>query len=165
MCSSDPLRKAGAEHGLRLFGSRAVESMRLEKGFLHWKADIITEFDPFETGLDRFVKPQKSDFVGKDALLQRMEAGPSRRLVTLVVDAQHAPAHGGASVRANGRVVGSVTSAGLGHRTGLNLAYAFMEPDFAAIGTELSVDIIGTAVPAKVIERGPYDPGNLKMQA
>ena len=62
------LRKAGEPHGLQLFGSRAVESMRLEKGFLHWKADILTEFDPFETGLDRFVNLEKGDFVGKSAL-------------------------------------------------------------------------------------------------
>ena len=132
--------------------------MRLEKGFLHWKADILTEFDPFETGLDRFVKIDKADFIGKAALLGRVEAGPQRLLVTLSVDTKDAPSHGGASVRLDGRIVGTVTSAGWGHRTGLNLVYAFVDPAHAAIGTALTVDVIGAPVAAQVIKSGPYDP-------
>ena len=152
------LRRAGDAHGLRLFGSRAVESMRLEKGFLHWKADILTEFDPFETGLDRFVKMEKADFVGKEALQKRQDAGPTRKLVSLAVETQDAPAHPGASVRTDNRIIGTVTSGDWGHRTGLNLAYAFVDPAFAAEGTELSVDVIGNPVQARVIPAGPYDP-------
>lgn len=159
------LRTAGEPHGLKLFGSRAVESMRLEKGYLHWKADILTEFDPFETGLGRFVKSAKPDFVGKDALLRRMLSGPVRRLVTLAIDADDAPAHGGASVRVDGRIVGTVTSGGWGYRTGLNLAYAFVEPEFAVPGAPLTVDIVGEPVAARVIESGPYDPDNVRVKA
>ena len=159
------LRKAGEAHGLRLFGARAVDSMRLEKGFLHWKADILTEFDPYETGLDRFVKLDKPDFIGKPALLKRVERGPSRKLVTLAVDATHAPAHGGASLVADGKIVGTVTSGDWGHRTGLNLAYAFVAPGFAEEGTEMTVDILGKPVPARVIPASPYDPGYERMRA
>ncbi|MEY8842485.1 FAD-dependent oxidoreductase, partial [Cribrihabitans sp. XS_ASV171] len=100
------LRKAGEAHGLKLFGARAVESMRMEKGFLHWKADILTEFDPYETSLDRFVKIDKGDFIGKDALLKRKQEGLRKKLVTLNVDATHAPAHGGASLMQGDKVVG-----------------------------------------------------------
>jgi dimethylglycine dehydrogenase len=159
------LRKAGAEHGLRLFGARAVESMRIEKGFLHWKADILTEFDPFETSLERFIKMDKGDFVGKAALEKRVSAGPQRKLVTLVVDTKDAPAHGGASVRIDGRIVGTVTSGDWGYRTGMNLAYAFVEPDFAAPDTEVTIDVIGSPVPARVIPAGPYDPTYARMRA
>jgi len=159
------LRRAGEAHGLKLFGSRAVESMRLEKGYLHWKADILTEFDPFETGLERFVKIEKTEFVGKDALLQRMEAGPARRLVTLAIDTDDAPAHGGASVRVDGRIVGTVSSGGRGYRTRLNLAYAFVAPELAVPGSEMTVDIIGEPVAARVIESGPYDPGLARVRA
>src|SRR5690606_11397594 len=56
------LRAAGAGQGLRLFGARAVDSMRLEKGHLHWKADLVTEYDPDESGVGRFVRPDKGDF-------------------------------------------------------------------------------------------------------
>ncbi|MEO0361983.1 MAG: aminomethyltransferase family protein, partial [Pseudomonadota bacterium] len=163
------LRRAGEAYGLRLFGARAVESMRLEKGFLHWKADILTEFDPFETGLDRFVRSDKADFVGKDALMRRREAGPRRRLVALSLETREAPAHGGASVRtsvgASSEVVGTVASADWGHRTGLNLAYAFVDPALSREGAELSVDVLGVAVPAKVISSAPYDPGHGRMRA
>ncbi|PIB24116.1 FAD-dependent oxidoreductase [Amylibacter kogurei] len=159
------LRKAGAAHGLQLFGGRAVDSMRLEKGFLHWKADILTEFDPFETGLDRFVKMDKSDFIGKAALEKRVAAGMQRKLVTLVVDTKDAPAHGGASVRSDGRIVGTVTSGDWGHRTRLNLAYAFVDPAIGVPDTQVTVDIIGEPIAARVIEMGPYDPSYARMRA
>ncbi len=159
------LRKAGEAHGLRLFGARAIDSMRLEKGFLHWKADILTEFDPFETGLDRFVKLEKGEFVGRDALVTRHNQGQRRHLVTLAIDTNEAPAHGGASVRGNGGIAGTVTSGDWGHRTGLNLAYAFVEPGVSKVGSELTVDILGKPVPAQVIEAGPYDPGHARMRS
>jgi dimethylglycine dehydrogenase len=159
------LRMAGVNHGLRLFGSRAVESMRLEKGHLHWKSDILTEFDPFETGLDRFVRMDKGDFIGRAALAERQRRGPARCLVTLAVGSREAPAHGGASVMEEDRVAGTVTSGDWGHRTGLNLAYAFVDPDRARPGTRLEVDVVGMRLPARVIPMGPYDPKNARVRA
>ncbi|MGZ2259088.1 GcvT family protein [Roseobacter sp. A03A-229] len=158
------LRAAGAQHGLRLFGARAVESMRLEKGFLHWKADLLTEFDPFETGLSRFVKLEKGAFIGKGALLARQAAGPTRKLVTLAIDSTEAPAQGGASVRHADQIVGAVTSAEWGHRTGLNLAYAFVTPEVAAVGTALTVDVLGAEVAAQVIDPVVYDPEHARLR-
>jgi dimethylglycine dehydrogenase len=159
------LRKAGESHGLKLFGSRAVESMRMEKGFLHWKADIVTEYDPFETGLDRFVKMEKDDFVGKAALQKRIKAGPVRKLVSLRIDCTHAPAHGGASLMDGDKVVGTVTSGDWGHRVGMNLAYAFVAPQKAAIGTTMMLDHLGDRVAATVIAPGPYDPAYERIRA
>ena len=152
------LRLAGEAYGLRLFGARAVEAMRMEKGFLHWKADILTEFDPFETGLDRFVKLDKGDFIGRDALRQRQADGPRQRLVTLSVAAQDRPAQPGASVLHGDRVVGTVTSGAMGHRTGLNLAYAFVEPGLSTPGARLTLDLLGDLIDADVIPPSPYDP-------
>ncbi|MEL6886157.1 MAG: FAD-dependent oxidoreductase [Pseudomonadota bacterium] len=151
------LRAAGAAHGLRLFGARAVESMRMEKGYLHWKADLITEFGPFETGLDRFVKMDK-EFIGKPALEMRQAAGMKRKLVSLRVEATNAHAEGGASVMLDGDVVGTVTSGDWGHRSGMNLAYAFVRPDLTQEGMALTIDMLGKIVPATVIAPGPYDP-------
>ncbi|WP_171103479.1 FAD-dependent oxidoreductase [Ruegeria sp. HKCCD7255] len=153
------LRQAGEAHGLKLFGARAVESMRMEKGFLHWKADLITEFDPYETGLSRFVKLEKGDFVGKDALIARKAKGPQRRLVTLQLDCDHAPAHAGASVMLGDRVVGTVTSGAWGYRVGMNLAYAFVAPELAENGNQMQMDLCGDIVQARVIPPSPYDPG------
>ncbi|MEM6303847.1 MAG: FAD-dependent oxidoreductase [Pseudomonadota bacterium] len=153
------LRKAGEAHGLRLFGARAVESMRMEKGFLHWKADLITEFDPFETGLSRFVKMDKGDFIGKAALMQRQAEGPKRKLVTLKLDCVDRPAHGGSSLMDGDQVIGTVTSGDWGHRTGLNLAYAFVDPAFAEIGSQMQADLLGDRIGAEVIAPAPYNPG------
>ncbi len=152
------LRAAGEAHGLRLFGSRAVDSMRLEKGYLHWKADILTEFDPFETGLDRFVRMEKGDFVGKAALEKRIETGPTKQLVTLEVRCDDRPAHPGASVVKDGKVVGTVTSGCWGYRVEKNLAYAFVDPEFAVGAEGLTLDLLGDQIGCTIIPTGPYDP-------
>ena len=159
------IRAAGDAHGLRLFGARAVESMRLEKGYLHWKSDLLTEFDPFETGLDRFVDMNKQEFIGKQALEARVAAGPNRKLVSLVLEADHAAAHGGSSVMVDGKVVGTVTSGEWGYRTQMNLAYAFIEPALAAEGSEVAIDVLGTFIPAKIIPAGPYDPAYARVRS
>ncbi len=152
------LREAGQAHGLKLFGARAIDSMRMEKGFLHWKADLITEFDPFETGLSRFVKLEKQDFIGKATLLERQAAGPKSKLVTLKIDTTHAPAHPGASLMQGNQVVGTITSGDYGHRVGMNLAYAFIKPECAAVGSTMQLDLCGELIGAHVIEDAPYDP-------
>jgi dimethylglycine dehydrogenase len=152
------LRVAGAAQGKKLFGLRAVESMRLEKGFLHWKADLLTDFDPYETGLDRFVAEDKPDFIGKSALAQRKSHGPPRAFVTLNLAHPDGPGHPGASMMQDGRVIGTLTSASWGHRTGMNLAMGFVEPEFAQIGTRFTVDLLGDSVSAEVISPSPYDP-------
>jgi len=153
------LRAAGAAHNLTLFGALAVDSMRLEKGYLHWKADILTEFDPFETGLDRFVKMDKPSFIGKAALTERTRPGPIKKLVTLMVHTKDAPAHGGASVMEGSKIVGTVTSGGWGHRVSENIAYAFVDPELAQPGQSLIVDSLGILGDAVVVEPGRYDPG------
>jgi dimethylglycine dehydrogenase len=152
------LRESGDVYGLTLFGALAVESMRLEKGYLHWKADILTEFDPFETGLERFVQMEKPVFLGKAALERRLTEGPSKKRVTMTLDSTSAPAHGGASVMLGDEVVGTVTSGGWGHRVGKNIAYAFVDAELCALGTGFEIDVLGTKVSAVVVDPGLYDP-------
>ncbi|RLJ59941.1 dimethylglycine dehydrogenase [Litoreibacter meonggei] len=158
------LREAGRAHGLRLFGAHAVESMRLEKGYLHWKSDLLTEFDPFETGLDRFVQMEKTDFIGKAALVERIKTPPTKHLVTLCLDSDHAPAHGGASVMSGDTVVGTVTSGGYGHRVGKNIAYAFVEARFSQVGCCLQIDLLGQLVSSVVSEKALYDEALLHVR-
>jgi len=153
---------AGEPHGMRLFGSRAAESMRLEKAYLHWKSDLICEYDPFESGLGRFVDMSKPAFVGKSALAAR--TGPRRKLITALIDCDHAPAHGGASFICGDRVVGTVTSGDWGHRIAQNIALGFVEPEFADPGTSMIVDILGAHIPAKVVVAPLYDPLNDRVK-
>lgn len=150
------LRGAGDQHGLTLFGSEAVESMRLEKGYRHWKADLITEFTPFESGLGRFVNMEK-DFIGKDAL---REQTLSRTFVTLSLECDHAHAQPGTAITDGDEVVGTVTSGGWGHRTALNIAMGFVMPGNDQIGRRFDVEVIGDRIPAHIIAFNPYDPKN-----
>ncbi len=154
------LDDAGRGFDLGLFGNHAIESMRLEKGYCHWKAELITEFNPFEAGLERFVELGK-DFPGKDGLERQRRAGNRRELAVLRLDSRRAPAHPGETVFDNGRPVGVVTSGAWGHRTDQNLAFAYLEPSVAGIGTELEVLLIGEPTRATVTERCSYDPEHL----
>ncbi len=156
---------AGREFDLGYFGLYATESMRLEKGYLHWKADLIYEHNPLEARLDRFVKLDKNDFIGKPALLEQIERGPRRLLVSMTVDCDIASAHIGDPVFAGEQQVGSVTSAGYGHRVRKNIAYAYIEPQCAPIGTRLRLGILGDQYDAVVVEPVLYDPENQLVRA
>lgn len=154
------LRAAGAHQH---FGARAIESMRLEKGYRHWKADLITEFNPFESNLGRFVNMDK-DFIGKPALEKMIKNGPRKKFVSMIVDDKTAPAHSGSSIMNGARVIGTVTSGDWGHRIGKNIAMGFIEPDFAEIGTQVSIDILGKVTPAEVCTDGLYDSENTRIR-
>ncbi len=154
------LTQAGKEFNLSFFGLYATESMRLEKGYRHWKADLIYERNPLEARLERFVKLEKTNFIGKDALLKEQARGDQKVFVNLEVDCSIAAAHIGDSVYSGNDLIGSVTSAGYGHRIEKNLAFAFIEPEYAAIGTELTIEIIGKKYAATVVELCLYDPEN-----
>jgi len=159
------LSEAGREFELGYFGLYATESMRLEKGYLHWKADLTYEHNPIEARLDRFVKLDKDDFIGKTALLEQIERGPRKLLVSLTVDCDIACAHHGDPVFAGDRQVGSVTSAGYGHRVQQNIAYAYVDPQSAAVGTGLELGILGERYAAVVVEPILYDPDNRLVRA
>jgi len=158
------LTAEGDAFGLAHFGNLAVESMRIEKGFRHWKADLITEFNPMESGLARFVQMDKP-FVGKDALQAMLAQGPRRSFVTLEIASRTAPAHAGDSIFQGDRLVGTVTSASWGHRIGSNLALAFVEPSAAPAATTLGVEILGERVPAVVCGQCRYDPSFARLRA
>ena len=153
------LMQAGAAHDIGHFGARSVDSMRMEKGYLHWKSDLITEFDPYETGLDRFVSRDK-DFLGKAALLGR-DGKKRRQLRMLEIDATHASPQPSDSLYAGGQLVGSITSADWGHRTAKNIAYAFVQPD---ITEGLCVEIIGKRYAARVLDEPVFDPDNSRVK-
>ena len=154
------LQQVGENFRLGYFGLYAAESMRLEKGFLHWKKDLITERNPFETRLDRFVALNKPNFIGKRALIAQKNRGARKLLVTMIIDCDIAPAHNGDGVFAGAQHTGSVTSGGYGHRVNKNIAYAYVDPQHAAAGTKLNVRILGETYDAEVTAAALYDPHN-----
>ncbi len=158
------LHQAAEEFNLGYFGLYTTESMRLEKGFLQWKTDLTYERNPFEAGLERFVKLDKPDFIGKSALLEQQARGFRKQLVSLTIDCDIAPAHTSDPVYSGDRQIGSVTSAGFGHRCQHNIAYAYIDPEFGALGTSLSVGILGSRYTAKVDPFVRYDPSHALMR-
>ena len=159
------IEDAGAAYGLKPFGLYATESMRLEKGYRHWKADLINEFNPFEAGLGRFVRFDKENYVGKTVLVSLARQPFRRQFVVMTINADHAAPHSGDSVWAGGKVVGTVTSAGWGHRVGKNIAMAYVESEYAAEGSQVEVDIIGDRFTATVVPECLYDPQNQRVRA
>src|SRR5439155_10068900 len=119
---SDRLSEAGADLGLVDFGYRALDSLRLEKAYRLWGADMSADYPPLEAGLERFVAFDKGDFVSRDALLARE---PRIRLSTLVVDADGADAHGYEPVHVGGELVAYVMAGGYGHTVSESIALAY----------------------------------------
>jgi dimethylglycine dehydrogenase len=123
------------------------------------------KFNPFEAALGRFVRFDKGDYVGKTVLEQLARQTPRRQFVVVTIDADHAAPHNGDSIWVEDRVVGTVTSAGWGHRVGKNIAFAYVEPQSAAEGTRFEVDIIGERFAATVVRECLYDPDNHRVRA
>jgi dimethylglycine dehydrogenase len=153
------LNKTGQAFGLTHFGMYAIDSMRMEKGYGHWKGDFITEFNPLEAGLNRFVDMSK-DFPGKAGLQAQVSSGNRKQRVILELDSAEAPAQPGEGVFLDGKPVGSITSAAWGHRTQKNLAMAYVDPRHAVEGSMLEVLLLGQQVAATVCKPCLYDPGN-----
>ena len=160
----DAIMDAGEEYGARDFGLYAMNSLRMEKAYKAWGLELTTELTPIEGGLGRFVD-MDSPFIGREAVSDRAREGVESRLVYMFVDAEDADAHGNEPVYANGRQVGLTTSGAYGYAAGRSLAFAFVEPDLAAPGTELEVAILGRRLGATVLAEPVYDPGNERLKA
>ncbi len=132
----DTVWAAGREHGLRAGGYRAIDSLRLEKGYRVWGADITPVTTPDEVGLSFAVRIDKpGGFIGREALLAQREAGgPAYRLRCLVLDDLRAVCLGNEPVRVDGSPRGRVTSGGQGHRVGASIAYAHLPAEVAGRG-------------------------------
>jgi dimethylglycine dehydrogenase len=161
----EAILEAGRPHGLRIIGDLAFDSLRLEKGYGIWSAEFRHHVTPAMCGLDRFVAPDKGDFIGREAYLRAAEAGPDRRLVLLRVDADDADAGEGDPIRADGVLVGEVTSGGFGHHIGMSLALAYVDAATVAARPPLTVEILGDARPAAILPQVPYDPAGARLRA
>ncbi|GAA4921963.1 4-methylaminobutanoate oxidase (formaldehyde-forming) [Nonomuraea thailandensis] len=143
------LWRAGEPYGLVAGGYKAIDSLRLEKGYRVWGADIGPETTPYEAGLGFCVKNDK-DFLGRDAL----DPAPARRLRCLTLRDPRAVALGNEPVRVDGRVEARVTSGGYGYTARESIAYAYLE---AEPGTPVEVEVEGRWVPGVVV-KGPLVP-------
>jgi len=163
----DAVFAAGAEYGIGMAGMRAMESLRMEKSYRMWGSDLTRDNTPLEAGLARFVRMDKGPFIGREALERQQQAGVPLNFVTLdvhgVTDAD--PLGNEPIFNAGGLLVGRATSGYYGHCLHKSLAIGYVKPEFAAVGTELLVEVLGERKRATVLVDSPYDPQNADLRA
>lgn len=156
----DKLLDAGKDFGMVASGYKAVDSLRLEKGYLAFNSDITPLENPYEARLDFCVKLESGgDFIGREALKEIREKGVKQRLCTLTIgDDAYLPIYGGEAVAKEGRVVARLRSAGYGYTVRKNIGYAYLPNELSEVGTKLNIEIFGEKVPAEVARDVLYDP-------
>jgi glycine cleavage system T protein len=161
----DLLWQAGRGHGMLACGYRAIDALRIEKGYRVWGADMTPEETPDEAGLAFAVKPDKGDFTGRDALLESRRRDPERRLCCLLLDDPRSVCLGSEPVRIDGAVVGRVTTGGYGYAVERSIAYAYLPAASAAVGTAVEVEVFGELVAAQVAAEPLWDPSGERIRA
>ena len=162
----DALMDAGQDLGLKPFGIRAMDSLRLEKSYKLIGTELSIEYAGYESGIDRFIHPNKGQFIGRDALVQWREKGFENSFVTLEVHGvTDADVLGNNPIYSNGKVVGRATGGNYGFRVNKSLALAMVNPAQSEVGTKLQIDILGNMHDVTVIPESPYDPKNDKIRA
>ena len=153
----ETLVEAGRDLGLRHFGGRALMSMRLEKGYGAFFREFRPDYTPRESGLDRFVDYAKPEFIGRAAALKDRDMPPSRRLVTMIVDAREADVVGYESILKSGEAVGQVTSGGYAHWAGKSVALGYVKAEFARDGEQFEISLFGDVRTATVAMTPLFD--------
>ncbi|HYK96745.1 MAG TPA: FAD-dependent oxidoreductase [Candidatus Dormibacteraeota bacterium] len=159
------LWEAGKPHGLVAAGYRAIDALRLEKGYRAWSSDITPEETPYEAGLGFAVKPDKGEFIGREALAAARAAGPRKRLRCLVLDDPRSVALGNEPVRVGGAIVGRVTSGGYGFAVERSIAYAYLPPEHAPIGTRGHVEVFGEWIGFEIAREPLWDPEGARIRS
>ncbi len=169
----DVLWDAGVPHGMLAGGYRAIDALRVEKGYRVWSSDITPEDNPYEAGLGFAVKLEKSTpFVGREALRAVRAEGPVRRLRCLLLDDPLAVPLGSEPVRvpdlldgADGAITGRVTSGGYGFRVGASLAFAYLPANVAELGRRVEIEVFGEWIGATVVRDPVWDPSGERIRA
>ncbi len=161
----DEIWAAGLEFGLSDFGLYAVNSLRIEKAYRGWGAELTNEITMLEAAMDRFIRFDKDDFIGKQATLKQAEQGLSWKLVYFEVDAVDSDIRGGEPVFDGEHCIGVTTSGGYGHCVQKSLGFAYVDIAYTGAGTCFDVGLLGDRCTARVLAEPAYDPGNDKLRA
>ena len=163
----DQLMEAGKEFGIRPYGIKAMSSLSIEKSYRLIPRELSIEYSAYESGLDRFVHPNKGNFIGRDALVAGRAKGLDWNFVTMevdgVTDAGSDP-RGSEPIYQNGKLIGRATNGGYGWRCGKSIALAMVRPELAALGTALEIKILGEIHRATVVAESPWDPENARLR-
>jgi dimethylglycine dehydrogenase len=162
----DALLDAGHAYDARPVGSRALLSLRVEKGYGSWSREYSPEYWPQEVGLERLIKIDKPEFLGREAYLAIRDRPPREKLIVARVETVDADANGGEPVfLADGTPVGRVGSGAYGHSVGASIALCFVKTEHAVAGTELDIAILGLPHRAVILDEPPFDAGGERLRA
>jgi dimethylglycine dehydrogenase len=161
----DALMAAGKPHGIRLFGTYAMNSLRMEKAYRGWGSELTTEIDMIEASMERFLRLDKAEFIGKAPTLVNQQRGPRMKLVYLEVDNTDSDCVGNEPVYAGDKVVGVTTSGGYGHAVNKSLAFAYVDPKLARTGQEFEVMVFTERRKARIIAESAWDAANDRPRA
>jgi dimethylglycine dehydrogenase len=161
----DALMQAGTEHGIQLFGTYAMNSLRMEKAYRGWGSELTAEIDMYEASMGRFIREDKADFIGKAASLSRKQKGQRMRLVYMEVDNANCDCMGNEPVYRDGKVIGVTTSGAYGHCVDKSLAFAYVPPELTSEGVECEVMMFQQLRKARIIAEPAWDAGNLRLKA
>ncbi|MEP7358335.1 MAG: glycine cleavage T C-terminal barrel domain-containing protein, partial [Anaerolineales bacterium] len=160
----DTIWEAGQPEGLLAGGYRAIDSLRLEKGYRYWSADIGPDYTPYEAGLGFAVRLDKGEFIGREALVRQKAEGLRRKLCCLTLADPAAVAIGSEPVRQGQAVMGWVTSGGYGYSVEKSIAYAYLPVAMGTVGAALDIEILGERIPATVVREPLWDPKNERIK-
>jgi len=161
----DALMAAGKPHGIALFGTYAMNSLRMEKAYRGWGSELTTEIDMIEASMERFLRLDKEDFIGKAPTLRNQQRGPRMKLVYLEVDNTDSDCMGNEPVYAGEKLVGVTTSGAFGHKVGKSLAFAYVPPEMTAPGTTFDVLVFTERRKARIIPEPAWDAENARLKA
>ena len=162
----DALFAAGEDLGLKPFGIRAMDSLRIEKSYRMVGAELSIEYAALESGLDRFVRLEKPDFIGRGGLLAWQQRGFANAFATLEVDGpEDADPLGNNPLYLGTEMVGRATAGNYGFRVEKSLALAMLRPELTAAGTGLEIDVLGERYPARVVAESPWDSANERLRS
>ena len=162
----DALIKAGQEFGVEVGGYKVLDSLRLEKGYRYYTADVTMLETPYEGGLGFCVHLDKGDFIGKEALVKQKQAGLTRKLCTVLLDGDgYTQIYGGEAVYHDGQVVSRVRSGGYGYTLNKNILYAYLPMELAKPGTRLEMNLIEGRRPGEVTATVLFDPKGEHLRA
>jgi len=159
----DALVNTGKEFGITPAGYKSLDSLRLEKAYRYWTADITPNDNPYEAGLGFCVNLTKPEFIGRDALIKAKQNGITRKLATLTMNSD-ALIYGGEAILQNGQVVARLRSGGYGYTVAKNIGLAYLPLDLAREGTPLEIEVFGERIAAVVAPDVLYDPRGERLR-
>lgn len=161
----DTLKDAGAEFGIGDVGMRAMDSMRLEKSYRLWGTDLNAENSVLEAGFNRFVRLNKGEFIGREALIKQQQKGIPNGYCTIEIDAEDADSFGNEPIFIDGEVVGRGTAGGYGHHVKKSLMLGYLKTPYMQEGLDCHVRVLDQLRPAKIVAESPYDPDNQALRS